>query len=444
LLVAMSKASFHDQYEILGRLGAGQFGTVYKTSEKGTQRKWAAKVINKHKCLAKHLQNEVNIMKKVKHPNAIFLKDVFDNDDSCILILELVSGGELFDRIVDKGVYTEKDAALFAQSMFSVLKHIHDQNIVHRDLKPENILLSDDTHDAVVKLVDFGLSTFAPSNKSVLEVAGTESYMAPEMFEKRGYGKAVDMWAMGVIIFVVLSGLMPYDASLRKFNVEFPSPEFDEISDSAKELILKLLDKNPETRLTVDQALHHPWVAGDTATETSIAIHRLREFNARRKFKRAALAIRSTLRMKGMIGSFKEKAESIVDKRKNAILATEQSLKQIQQQLKDLEDKVVEEINKISSQERDSVNFDNTFIILSQIQEIAKFEKVKSALNIPKSPPVVQATDLAKELEFAEAHRGEYGRKAIEDLQKLKDELLMNIKYVDEIKDNLKKIPGKQ
>jgi len=285
-----------------------------------------------------------------------------------------------------------------------------------------------------VKVADFGLSTFAPTPKSVLEVAGTESYMAPEMFTQRGYGKPVDMWAMGVIIFIVLSGLMPYDASLRKFDLAFVSPEFDNISASAKELIIKLLDKNPATRLTVEQALDHPWVKGETATETTVAINRLKEFNARRRFKKAAFAIRSTLRMKGMVMSIKEKAESIVEKRKNSNAVAEQTLKSIQSQLREIESKVVEEYSKIPAQDRGNWNFDNLFSALQQIQDTARFDKLRGVLNYPRT---AQEAPVPMDVEPGRSFRGEYARQAIEDLEKLKGELLVNIKHVDEIKNNL-------
>jgi len=296
-----------------------------------------------------------------------------------------------------------------------------------------------------VKLADFGLSTFAPTNRSVFEIAGTQSYMAPEMFAQRGYGKPVDMWAMGVILYVVLSGLLPYDVANRKFECEFVSPEFDHISESAQELIWRLMDKNSDSRMTVDEALEHPWVQGATATEKPIGIERLREFNARRRFKKAAFAIRSTLRMKGMIGSFKEKAENIVERKKSPLATVEQNLQQIHTQLKEIQEKAIIDANKVSAEDRKTISVDTIVSLLNQIQVVAKFDKLRAALNLPKSDVGAPTTDLAKELELAEAHVGaEYGQKVIADLQKLKEELLQNIKSVDEIRDNIQKIPSRK
>eukprot|EP01111_Echinosteliopsis_oligospora_P010010 TRINITY_DN3034_c0_g1_i2.p1 TRINITY_DN3034_c0_g1~~TRINITY_DN3034_c0_g1_i2.p1 ORF type:complete len:401 (+),score=111.39 TRINITY_DN3034_c0_g1_i2:70-1272(+) len=298
-LVDGGKQTFMERYELKCRLGTGHFGQVFEVCERATGINWAAKVINKEKCSAKSLEDEIFIMEKIKHKHAVALKEYYSDRDYLVLILELLTGGELFDRILEMP-FTEQEASKFFRESLSVVKHLHDQGIVHRDLKPENILILSKDPPFVLKIADFGLSKIVPKDEYLIEVAGTPNYMAPEIFQRKPYGRPVDMWAMGVVLYVTLSGLFPYEWKDKTFIFDFPSPEFDKISASAKEVISRMLDRNPKTRITVDEALQHPWVTGRTATYVEIPKQGLQEFNARRRFKRAGETIRSALRIKGI------------------------------------------------------------------------------------------------------------------------------------------------
>jgi len=309
----MQKQNFLQKYEIVRRLGKGQFAVVYEVQERQTLQHWAAKVISKASCPASTLEAELTILQMVSHPHAVMFKEMFNTEECCIIIMELITGGELFDRISEQGAFTEKHAAKFFRELLLVVKHLHDQKIVHRDIKPENILLSDKTENAVLKVIDFGISKIAPNDKAILGLVGTLPYMAPEMFSRSSYGRPVDMWALGVVLYIILAGLFPYDPEEKKFDCPFLSPEFDEISASAKDILLKLLDKNPDTRHTVDQALRHPWVTGEQALDLSVSVENLKQnFVAKKKFKRAAETIRSGLRLRGIV--MKRKGDSNLNK----------------------------------------------------------------------------------------------------------------------------------
>jgi calcium/calmodulin-dependent protein kinase I len=244
----------------------------------------------------------------VSHPQAVKLKEVFTTDEVCILVLEL------FERITEEGVFTEKYAAKFFRDLLLVVKHLHDQGIVHRDLKPENILLSDKTDAAVLKIIDFGESKLAVHDKAISGMRGTIPYMAPEIFAHSLYGRPVDMWALGVILYIILSGMFPYDPDERKFDCPFISPEFDDISEGAKDILLKLLDVNPETRYTADKALAHQWVTGESASNSVVSIANLRQMVARRRWKKAIDSVRTILLFRGFLKNKKDKGADSLDK----------------------------------------------------------------------------------------------------------------------------------
>nr|BAB82378.1 myosin light chain kinase [Physarum polycephalum] len=301
-IVMQQKSDFHNRYDIIARIGKGQFSTVYEAAEKATNEHWAGKVvINKTDALPPPLETELAILAHLDHPQTVRLKEVFNSDDVCIIVQELVNGGELFERISEQGVFSEKYANKFFRDLLLVVKYLHEQGIVHRDLKPENIMLSDQSEEAVLKLIDFGASKFAQHDKAINGVRGTPPYMAPEIFAYQSYGKPVDMWSLGVILYVILSGMFPYDPEERRFDCPFISPEFDEISESAQDILLKLMEINPEKRYTVDQALEHPWVTGEKASSAEMSRSGKRQMVARKKFKRAVETIRATNRFRNIL-----------------------------------------------------------------------------------------------------------------------------------------------
>ncbi|KAK0153268.1 Calcium/calmodulin-dependent protein kinase type 1 [Merluccius polli] len=198
----------------------------------------------------------------LKHANIVSLEDIFESKSHLYLVMQLVSGGELFDRIIEKGFYTEKDASKLIQQILDAVKYLHDMGIVHRDLKPENLLYYSMDEDSKIMISDFGLSKIEASGSVMSTACGTPGYVAPEVLAQKPYSKAVDCWSIG------------NDAKLfeqiLKAEYEFDSPYWDDISESAKDFIVHLMEKDPKTRYTCEQALTHPWIAGDTALDKNI------------------------------------------------------------------------------------------------------------------------------------------------------------------------------
>jgi len=268
----------------------------------------AVKIIDKAKVEDMNdITREIDVMGQLKHPNVIKLFEIFDEPKKMMLVMELVTGGELFDRIVSKGSYTEADAAGVILSLCDALNYMHAKKIVHRDLKPENILYSTTAEDSPIKVADFGLARVI-SNKEMMKTAcGTPGYVAPEVLKNKGYDSgAVDMWSTGVILYILLCGFPPfYEEELPALfeqilhaRYDFPSPWWDNVSKEAKELVQGLLTIDPVKRLTAAQVMALPWVSGAAPTvDLSGAQAAMKKYNATRKLKKAALGLMAKHRM---------------------------------------------------------------------------------------------------------------------------------------------------
>lgn len=213
--------------------------------------------------------NEVSILKGLNHPHIVKLYDVYRIPSMIYLVLEYVSGGELFDRIIDKQVYTEEEARDATRILISAISYLHSQNIVHRDLKPENILLLDKSDDSLITITDFGFAKYCGEYEENLnEFCGTPLYIAPEILRRDYYGQLVDMWSIGVIVYILLSGTPPfYDENenkqfdmIMKGEYEFPDDAWGNISSNAKNFVRSLLQVDPINRSNAQKALNHPWV----------------------------------------------------------------------------------------------------------------------------------------------------------------------------------------
>jgi len=259
-------------YDIQGDLGRGSFSIVKKIVDKKTGRAFACKIIDKKAIgydlkAQKRLASEVAILKTMSHPNIIPLHDVVDTPERLYLIMDLVDGGELFDKIVQKGFYSEADASLVVAKVVSAVKYLHDRNIAHRDLKPENLLVKKDD-DTEVMLSDFGLSRILGEESMASTACGTPYYVAPEVLLAQGYREEVDMWSTGVITYFLLAGFPPFMAEslpeivelIIKCDYSFPSPYWDEVSPEAKDFVKRLLVVKSTERMTATEALNHPWI----------------------------------------------------------------------------------------------------------------------------------------------------------------------------------------
>lgn len=269
-----------DKYILKDLLGTGAFSQVRLAEVKDDpSRVVAIKIIDKKALKGKEdsLENEIKVLRRLQHPNIVQLMETYEDREHVYLIIELVTGGELFDRIVEKGSYTEKDASDLIRQVLEAVDYMHDQGVVHRDLKPENLLYYSPDEDSKIMISDFGLSKMEDSG-IMATACGTPGYVAPEVLAQKPYGKAVDVWSIGVIAYILLCGYPPfYDendanlfAQILKGEFEFDSPYWDEISDSAKDFIRQLMCVDVEKRYTCKQALGHPWISGNAASDRNI------------------------------------------------------------------------------------------------------------------------------------------------------------------------------
>jgi len=267
------KGSFEQNYEIKQELGRGAFSVVYLGVNKINKLSNAIKVINKKdlgKDYEKNLKMEVDILKKVHHTNIIALKELFDTPDKLYLVMELVTGGELFDKIVEKGSYTESEASTLVKKIVSAVEYLHSIDIVHRDLKPENLLLKRADDDLEVAIADFGLSKIIGQQMMMQTACGTPSYVAPEVLNASGYGKEVDMWSIGVITYILLCGFPPFYGDtvpeifeqIMSASFDYPEEYWGHITPQAKDFIGKLLIVDTNSRMSASAALKHPWISG--------------------------------------------------------------------------------------------------------------------------------------------------------------------------------------
>ncbi|KAF0688082.1 Aste57867_20243 [Aphanomyces stellatus] len=300
----MSTLSFKEQYTLGKRLGAGTFAVVKEGVQKSTGKKFAIKCIKKNALSQSDLDalyDEINILKRLDHPNIMTLYEVYSEEDYYYLVTEFMAGGELFDRIVDKTFYSEKEARDLVRLLLGAIKYCHDHNVVHRDLKPENLLLTSKDDDASIKLADFG---FAKQESTGLSTAcGTPGYVAPEILSGQKYGKSVDIWSIGIITYILLCGYPPFHdenqrklfASIKGGKYVFNAPYWDDVSDTAKEFIGTMLRVAPDERFTADQLLAHRWVTGDDVSTVPLtAMEELKKYNVRRKFKAAVHTVKAT------------------------------------------------------------------------------------------------------------------------------------------------------
>lgn len=288
-------------YEFKNELGRGAFSIVYLGLNKATGGEFAVKVINKKdlgKDYEKNLKMEVDILKKVNHTNIIALKELFDTPDKLYLVMELVTGGELFDKIVEKGSYTESEASQLVRKIVSAVEYLHGIDIVHRDLKPENLLLKRADNDLEVALADFGLSKIVGQQMMMQTACGTPSYVAPEVLNATGYGKEVDMWSIGVITYILLCGFPPFYGDtvpeifeqIMEANFDYPEEYWGSISKEAKDFINRLLVVETADRMSAADALKHPWLTGAANKSKTLNTGKMREYVAERQNTRSKLS----------------------------------------------------------------------------------------------------------------------------------------------------------
>ncbi|KAM9344143.1 calcium/calmodulin-dependent protein kinase IGb [Pholidichthys leucotaenia] len=269
--------NIQEVFELMEELGSGAFSEVYMVKERKTGKTFAMKCVKKKQKRDLNLENEITVLRRIKHENVVGMEDLYESRTHYYLIMQLVSGGELFDRILDRGVYSEKDASRVIQQVLQAVSYLHQNGIVHRDLKPENILYYSQEENSKIMISDFGLSKMV-DNGIMSTACGTPGYVAPEVLAQKPYSSTVDCWSIGVITYILLCGYPPFyeESESRLFSkimraqYEFDSPFWDDISESAKDFIRNMMQKNPKMRYTTDQALRHPWIIGKTARSQDI------------------------------------------------------------------------------------------------------------------------------------------------------------------------------
>ncbi|XP_057474789.1 calcium-dependent protein kinase 17-like [Actinidia eriantha] len=294
-------------YTIGKELGRGQFGVTHLCTNKTTGEQLACKTIAKRKLVNKEdiedVRREVQIMHHLTgQPNIVELKGAYEDKHSVHLVMELCAGGELFDRIIAKGHYTERAAASLLRTIVQIVHTCHSMGVIHRDLKPENFLLLNKDENSPLQATDFGLSVFFKEGDVFKDIVGSAYYIAPEVL-KRKYGPEVDIWSVGVMLYILLCGVPPFWAeseqgifnAILRGHIDFTSDPWPSLSSGAKDLVRKMLNSDPKQRLTTFQVLDHPWIkedgeAPDTPLDNAV-LGRLKQFRAMNKFKKVALRV---------------------------------------------------------------------------------------------------------------------------------------------------------
>ncbi|PHH50589.1 Calcium/calmodulin-dependent protein kinase [Ceratocystis fimbriata CBS 114723] len=295
-------------YKFGRTLGAGTYGIVREADS--PVGKVAIKIIMKKSVKGNEqmVYDELKLLQTLKHPHIVRFEDWFESRDKYYIVTELATGGELFDRICEQGKFTEKDASKTIKQVLEAVNYLHQNNVVHRDLKPENLLYQTRDLDSSLVLADFGIAKTLDRKDEVLTtMAGSFGYAAPEVMLKRGHGKAVDMWSMGVITYTLLCGYSPFRSEnlqdlideCTNGQVVFHERYWKDVSDDAKEFIMCLLRPDPSDRWTSERALNHPWLSGESATDHNL-LPEIKAYMAKAKLRRGIELVKLTNRIEAL------------------------------------------------------------------------------------------------------------------------------------------------
>lgn len=308
-----------DAYKLGRTLGTGGFATVKLATDKQSGEQFAVKImtlppegadVSENENTRSDIFKEIEILCGLQHKNVVYLKEFFEDDDRVYLITELLTGGEVLDAVLERGQYSEADARLCFVQLLEGIAYLHSKRVAHRDLKLENLLLATPDDITLIKIADFGLAKLTgPQGKSMETICGTPQYVAPEVIQGvqgLSYGFAVDMWSAGVVLFILLGGYPPFHSEnepkmfeqIRRGDYNFDEAVWDLISEPAKDLISKLLVVDPNQRLTAEESLKHPWLAGEVSHEPLAGTQQNLKKNYAQKFKKAVNVIMTINKLK--------------------------------------------------------------------------------------------------------------------------------------------------
>jgi len=313
-VVIKTDAKYEDEYESMEELGKGKFGVVYSCERLSDHVELASKFIKKTPTSKKEVTREIEMMNFLHHKRLISLYDAFETDKEMIVIMELVTGGELFEKVVEEDNLTEKQVIRYTKQVLYGLQHMHNKSMVHLDLKPENILCLGNGRPGYeeLKLIDFGMTRVVTEAGDEIDMCGTAEFVAPEVINYVPVTVKADMWSMGVITYVLLSGLSPFMgeddnetlANVTACDYDFEDdedddePVFEHLSDDCKQFIQDLLVLDASKRLSVDQALNHKWLQSQ-GKEKKLGVGNLKKFIARRRWQKTTNTIKAVSRLAG-------------------------------------------------------------------------------------------------------------------------------------------------
>ncbi|VFQ71621.1 unnamed protein product [Cuscuta campestris] len=386
-----------EHYTLGKKLGHGQFGTTYVCTERATGLEYACKSIPKRKLLCKEdyedVWREIQIMHHLsENPHVVRIKGTYEDDTTVHLVMEVCRGGELFDRIVSKGHFSERKAAELMKTIVGVVEGCHSLGVMHRDLKPENFLFDTPDEDAKLKATDFGLSVFYKPGQYLSDVVGSPYYVAPEVLHKF-YGPEIDVWSAGVILYILLCGVPPFWAEtdngifkqIMKGKIDFESEPWPSISESAKDLIKKMLQRDPRQRITAHQVLCHPWIVDDTVAPDrplgSAVLTRLKQFSAMNKLKKMALRVIAERLSEEEIGGLRQLFK-MIDADGNGTITFEelkQSLKRVGSEL--MESEIRDLMNGADIDNNGSIDYGEFLAATLHLNKMEKEENLLAAFS---------------------------------------------------------------
>ncbi|KAF9591359.1 hypothetical protein IFM89_003982 [Coptis chinensis] len=386
-----------DKYMVDRELGRGEFGVTYLCVNRDTRELLACKSISKRKLRTavdvEDVRREVAIMKHLpENSNIVTLREACEDENAVHLVMELCEGGELFDRIVARGHYTERAAAAVTRTIMEVVQVCHKHGVIHRDLKPENFLFANKKENSPLKAIDFGLSIFFKPGERFSEIVGSPYYMAPEVL-KRNYGPEIDIWSAGVILYILLCGVPPFWAeseqgvaqAILRGLIDFKRDPWPSVSENAKSLVRQMLEPDPKLRLTAKQVLEHPWIQNAKKAPNvslgDVVKSRLKQFSVMNRFKRKALRVIADHLSIGEVEDIKEMFQKI-DTDNDGIVTIEElkaALHKFSTQLAESEVQML--IEAVDTNGKGTLDYEEFVAVSLHVQRMANDEHLHKAFS---------------------------------------------------------------